>query len=447
MIKTFLSIRVNENGSYININDTETHSIFKNNNLLIYSDEIFFYKHFGMYPVIYLDLKVDYDQITSYKTAINVLREKVHEAFNQHKYLTISNSLDSEQKKLCSEWCGEIRYETLSNRQVKKGLINLAKFLYLHYNTKVFLLVDEYDSMVMAAMFEANVVELSKIVRLVIGQICALCKTNDHVGNGIITGVSYIAGGEFSNLNNFQIYKFLDNHPFVKFYGFRQSEVNKLFDNPLFGLDKDKIQDALFWYNGYICKNGKTIYNPFSILNFLNSGVIKNYWADSSHIENLYIILKNKNILKKLEDLLTFNNVSVKIYQSVNIHHLLELKTIYEKNPLIPNYDVLFTHLLEIGYLSFPSAQGEMKCKEMLLRIPNFEIWDNIVEEIVDVFKLRECYRFEKISHDIKEALVKSYEQTKDDLNEKGLSLVSSNTLMLSKFKKSFYDFFQLIFN
>ena len=134
-----------------------------------------------------------------------------------------SSKLDSDQKETCRLWCSDLTYKTLNKEDVRHGLMNLAEYLHTHFNRKVFVLVDEYDSIIVSAMFDVSKRELKSVVNLVIGEITKLCKSNTNVEYaeyGLITGISYVAGGGFSNMNNVQVYKFLDNHQFVSFYGF-----------------------------------------------------------------------------------------------------------------------------------------------------------------------------------------------------------------------------------
>ena len=48
-----------------------------------------------------------------------------------------------------------------------------------------------------------------------------------------------------------------------------------------FGLEKEK-EEVKWWYDGFVFGKYKDIYNPWSILNFLDTGIYGTYWANTS---------------------------------------------------------------------------------------------------------------------------------------------------------------------
>ena len=44
----------------------------------------------------------------------------------------------------------------------------------------------------------------------------------------------------------------------------------------------DQKEDVKYWYDGFIFGKQKDIYNPWSIINFLDSGELTTYWANTS---------------------------------------------------------------------------------------------------------------------------------------------------------------------
>ncbi|XP_075230255.1 uncharacterized protein LOC142329470 [Lycorma delicatula] len=325
MLRSFLSIPVDKYGDRTNQSYNESYKIFKK--LKIYNDKKFFYKNYRMYPVIYIDLKADYP-ITRYEDVIEILGDKIHDSFSEHKYLIYSKKLNNEEKERCRQWCCEESFLKMSPREIKIGLKQLSKFLYKHFNnTKVFILIDEYDSIIMRALFKIDVKELENIVELVIGQISMLCKSNKYVERAVITGVSYIAGVGLSGLNNVKVYTFLYNHPFVEFYGFSETEVKNLFENPIIHLKNDTIRKAREWYNGYTSTKGRRIFNPFSILNFLQDGTISNYWIESGYIDRLTVLFKHPFIKKIIEKLLNRKNVSIDFHHRIELEDIINLRS------------------------------------------------------------------------------------------------------------------------
>lgn len=78
---------------------------------------------------------------------------------------------------------------------------------------------------------------------------------------------------------------FLTDHDFVPYYGVTEDEVSTLFTN--FEIDGDTQKEVKRHYNGYVSSNHINLYSIWSILNFLQTKKIKNYWQESGVMSNL----------------------------------------------------------------------------------------------------------------------------------------------------------------
>ncbi len=82
----------------------------------------------------------------------------------------------------------------------------------------------------------------------------------------------------FSDLNNLSVITTTSNK-YADSFGFTQQEVtNALAEYGL--LDKD--EEVKYWYDGFTFGNKTDIYNPWSIINFLDEKKFDTYWANTS---------------------------------------------------------------------------------------------------------------------------------------------------------------------
>ena len=66
---------------------------------------------------------------------------------------------------------------------------------------------------------------------------------------------------------------------YAEYFGFTQKEVDDALNEYQWPEQKDIVKE---WYDGFTFGNKKDIYNPWSIINFLKSGKVGTYWANTS---------------------------------------------------------------------------------------------------------------------------------------------------------------------
>lgn len=93
-----------------------------------------------------------------------------------------------------------------------------------------------------------------------------------------MTGIiRVLKAGIFSDLNNLNVFSILNDF-YSDFFGFTQSEV----ENALKYFNFEyKLSEVKTWYDGYKFGNAE-VYNPWSILKFLQSKKIAPHWIDTS---------------------------------------------------------------------------------------------------------------------------------------------------------------------
>ncbi len=128
-------------------------------------------------------------------------------------------------------------------------------------------------------------------------------------------------------------------------FGFTESEVFAALEEC--GLSKEKEQ-VKRWYDGFIFGEHKEIYNPWSILNFLDKGNYTTYWANTSSNSLAGKLLRegNRKIKEKFEVLL----------RGESIQSVIDEQIVY--NQLNGNERAVWSLLLAGGYLKVLSYES-----------------------------------------------------------------------------------------
>ena len=82
----------------------------------------------------------------------------------------------------------------------------------------------------------------------------------------------------FSDLNNLEIVT-TTSDKYATAFGFTEEEVFAALEEYNLIGKKDSVKR---WYDGFIFGGHKDIYNPWSILNFIDKGKFSTYWANTS---------------------------------------------------------------------------------------------------------------------------------------------------------------------
>ena len=159
---------------------------------------------------------------------------------------------------------------------IKNSVKELIEYLYRVYDITVILFLDEYDVSLQSAYVEGYYDEAVKFFKDFYGK---TIKDNKYLEKTIITGVSRIANESiFSGANNFAVYTVLDNE-FSEDFGITAEEIKKVISD--FNLETEEI-DIKTWYDGYTIGNTKEIYNPWSLLQYLQRKQLMPYWVNTS---------------------------------------------------------------------------------------------------------------------------------------------------------------------
>ena len=245
-------------------------------NLKIYDSE--YMSEQGKYPVIFVSLK-DLKEDT-WEECLESIKDIMYKIFNEYNFLREKLNV-VEKRQFDKIW--EI---TGNERNFKTSLLDLSNYLNKYYGEKVIILIDEYDAPIINAFDKGYYNEAINFFQTFYS---SALKTNNSLKYGILTGITrIIKEGIFSGLNNLKVDTIL-NKKYSEYFGLLESEVIEMLD--YFGM-KYKIEEVKEWYNGYFFGESE-VYNPWSIVNYIDNGEIKAYWANVSGNTLLENMLNN----------------------------------------------------------------------------------------------------------------------------------------------------------
>ena len=336
MIKYFFDVK----------NKEENKKLFEN--LKISNSE--YMSEQGKYPVIFISLK-DLKEDT-WEECIESIKDIMHKIFNEYSFLREKLNV-VEKRQFDKIW--EI---TGNERNLKTSLLDLSNYLNKYYGEKAIILIDEYDAPIINAFDKGYYNEAINFFQTFYS---SALKTNNSLKYGILTGITrIIKEGIFSGLNNLKVDTIL-NKKYSEYFGLLESEVVEMLD--YFGM-KYKIEEVKEWYNGYIFGESE-VYNPWSIVNYIDNREIKAYWANVSGNTLLENMLNHagESVYDDLKRFTDGESIEKYISDGTTIKSLLS------------NDDEIWQLLLYSGYLTKDEKQEKESDSNVYnLKIPNKEI-------------------------------------------------------------------------
>ena len=223
----------------------------------------------GTYPVI--NLSFANVKAVNYKNARKEIFLILTNLYTEYSFLLESDALGEEEKKLF----GNISTD-MEDVDAVFAIHNLSKFLNKFYKKKVIILLDEYDTPMQEAYVSGYWEELTAFMRSMFN---AAFKTNPYLERAVMTGITRVSKESmFSDLNNLRVVT-TTSEKYADCFGFTEEEVFRALEE--FGLS-DQKQKVKQWYDGFTFGSQPDIYNPWSILNYLDTGKFAAYWANTS---------------------------------------------------------------------------------------------------------------------------------------------------------------------
>ncbi len=255
MLERFLSIEYTGRGE-----------VFKG--LSIWKDEK--YRNLqGTYPVIFLSFAgIKSSSFDEAKKGLLYLIEKL---YNRYEFLLKEDSLNEKEK----DFIKNISVN-MDNYSAISSLGTLSEFLYRYYGKKVIILLDEYDTPLQEAWVYGYWKEMAEFIR---GLFNSTFKTNPYLERAVMTGITRVGRESiFFDLNHLTVVT-STSEMYENCFGFTEEEVFTALDE--YGMS-DKRIDVKKWYDGFTFGKCRDIYNPWSIINYLKTGRLSPYWANTS---------------------------------------------------------------------------------------------------------------------------------------------------------------------
>ena len=288
----------------------------------------------GSYPVIFLSFAaVKAGNLEDAKTQI---KQEIARLYRENRNLMKEDIFGEDER--------ELYYQTtvkMDDVTAQDSLRNLSVWMERYYGKKVIILLDEYDTPMQEAFVDGYWEQLVTFTRSLFN---ATFKTNPALERGIMTGITRVSKESiFSDLNNLKVVTTTSNE-YAASFGFTEQEVFSALES--FGLENEK-NEVKRWYDGFIFGTHKDIYNPWSILNYLDAKQYTTYWANTSANSLVGKLVRegNRLIKEKFEKLLCGECIWSEIDEQI----------VY--NQLDGNEKAVWSLLLAGGYLKVLSYE------------------------------------------------------------------------------------------
>lgn len=200
----------------------------------------------------------------------------------------------------------------------------------------------------------------------------ATFKINPYIERALMTGITRVSRESmFSDLNNLKVVT-TTTDKYEEVFGFTEKEVFHKLDDYGMSEQKEKVK---FWYDGFTFGNKSDIYNPWSVINFLDTGKFDSYWANTSsnNLAGKLIREGSKEVKIIMEGLLNGEYFCTEIDEQIVFDQL-------DKNE-----SAIWSLLLASGYLKSEgrSVDADRVKDEYKLSLTNYEVkfmFRNLIE-------------------------------------------------------------------
>ena len=299
----------------------------------------------GTYPVIFLSFASI--KGNTFELAKNQIYEKIAELYENNRFLLESDCMSDTEKAKYRSFL-----ENPIDKDVSFALNSLSKYLSSYFGKNVIILLDEYDTPMQEAYVNGYWEELVAFTRSFFN---AAFKTNPYLERAIMTGITRVSKESiFSDLNNLKVIT-VTSDKYSKCFGFTEDEVFAALNEQGLSNEKEKVK---LWYDGFTFGESRDIYNPWSIINFLDEKKYKTYWADSSSngLINSLVQKGSSYIKTMVENLIRGEKINVVIDEQIVF------------SELDYSEEAVWSLMLASGYLKVESmepldAMRENECK------------------------------------------------------------------------------------
>ena len=301
----------------------------------------------GTYPVIFVSFaEVKCRNFEDTKRRLFEIFENVYRKYPylpENHYLSgIVNRREALKK--------EGKMYTVDTNELVESMYQLSRYMYEQYGKKVIILLDEYDTPMQEAWLNGYWDDITDLFRQMFG---ITFKGNEYLHRAVMTGITRVSKESiFSDLNHPKVVT-VSSDKYADCFGFTENEVFDALDE--YGLSEQK-QAVKEWYDGFTFGRCSDIYNPWSIINYLDERKLGSYWVNTSSNGLVNSLMRKGDAETKMivEDLIRGESFKTRIDEQIVFSQLDE------------NNDAVWSLLLASGYL----------------RVMNIEIKETETEQI-----------------------------------------------------------------
>ena len=325
-------------------------------------------EYMGRYPVIFVSLKGI--NAGSYDTAFRLTVETIKGVAKKAKVLKTSDKLDDDEKE---------DYRALLDKDMDEATLflslkTLSELLEKHYDSKVILLIDEYDVPLAKAFENGYYDQMVFLIRNLLEQVL---KTNNSLKFAVMTGCMRISKESiFTGLNNLKVLSITDER-YDEYFGFTDTEVREMLK---YYEIEDHYEEVKNWYDGYQFGSVE-VYCPWDVLNYCDKlkdhadSFPENYWINTSSNDAVRKFIQmsgNFKTRREIETLLAGEEITKEIHQELTYPEMYQ------------SVENVWSLLFMTGYLT---QRGRVDAKRYKLAIPNLEVRDIFETQIMEYFK------------------------------------------------------------
>ena len=286
----------------------------------------------GTYPVIFVSFASIKDK--SFEDAKFSMVELFLDLYKRYPYVEMDEML-VQAKKTVIRQVGEGKPITVENTVLTHAINGLASKLYEHFGKKVLILLDEYDTPMQEAWLGGYWEDIVDLFRNMFND---TLKTNPYLHRAVLTGITRVSKESiFSDLNHLKVVT-VSSDLYADCFGFTQEEVSDALDEYGLSEQKDAVKE---WYDGFTFGKHTDIYNPWSIINYLDEKELASYWVNTSSNGLVNSLMRKGDADTKMivEDLIRGKSFKAKIDEQIVFNQLNE------------SNDAVWSLLLASGYL------------------------------------------------------------------------------------------------
>lgn len=315
----------------------------------------------GTYPVISLSFS-DIKEI-SYEQARKKICETIVDLYNKYDFLIKEDVLGEKDKKYYNKISSDS-----DDADITISLRRMSDYLCRYYGKKVIILLDEYDTPMQEAYVNGYWEELTAFTRSLFN---AAFKGNPYLERAIMTGITRVSKESiFSDLNNLEAVT-TTSDKYEESFGFTEEEVFSALDEYHLSNKREEVRN---WYDGFVFGHKADIYNPWSIINYLDKHQFAPYWANTSSNSLIGKIIREgtRQIKESFKQLLDGKSILTEIDEQI----------VYDQLDL--DESAIWSLLLASGYLRVKRCETDY--------VTNYE-WKRVYELEITNYETKVMFR------------------------------------------------------